>query len=567
VERIRQLVSELVRAPSLVGRVLPDLALARSRGDSLLSILRRSARARPDAPALLTEGLTLSRRELVERIDARAGWLRARDTQEGDRVTIVGCPSAEYVAWLLACSSVGATAVLTSDALSASYLRRLLELVPSKLLLASHEGAARLGAHSGVTDYESEAMTQALSSSGVPAPSAGPRAAGRDFACIFSSGTTGPARPSFISEERALFVATIFAHLVHRIHRADRLYCCLPLHHASGLLLGLGVCLVGEVPLILRERFSARGFFDDVRRHDATIALYIGELGRALLAQPHHDLDRQHSLRLLVGNGMGRATWEQLRERFGIADIAEFYAATEFPGAIVNLTGKLGSVGHVPLERLRGYRLIRLDDADEVARGPDGFAEEPPPSEPGELVMKVPGPSSKASVGESRILRDLFRKGDAYVRSGDLFRRDRDGYYWFVDRLGDAYRFNGELVSTHDVEELCERHGAPGVSIVGVRVPGIEGKVGLAAWVRGSLELSRFESAIAALPSFARPRFVRLIAELELGESFKIRKRRYAEEGADPSRVGDPLYWVTNGRCEPLSAETWARIANGSLRL
>ena len=105
------------------------------------------------------------------------------------------------------------------------------------------------------------------------------------------------------------------------------------------------------------------------------------------------------------------------------------------------------------------------------------------------------------------------------------------------------------------------------MSIVGVRVPGIEGKVGLAAVVRGSLELSTFEAAIEALPGFARPRFVRLIPALELGESFKIRKQRYADEGVDPSRVADPLFFVAGGRCEPLTAETWGRIAGGSLRL
>jgi len=564
VERIRQLASEIVRAPILVGRVLPELVRARARGDSLASILRERARARPDALALVSAGEALTRRELVARIDARAAWLRARGTLEGDRVTLVGRPTAEYVCWLLACSSVGATAVLTSDSLSASYLLRLLELVPSKLVLATREGAELFGPGSQVLDYENATFERELRAFGDHGPASLPGAAGRDFACIFSSGTTGPARPSFISEERALFVATVFARLVHRLRQNDRLYCCLPLHHASGLLLGLGTSLVAGVPIILRERFSARGFFEDVNRHGATVALYIGAIGRALLSLPPDASDRAHSLRLLVGNGMGLGTWEKLRERFGVPEIAEFYAATELPGAIVNLTGKLGSVGHVPLERLRGYHLVRLDEAGDVVRDARGFAVRPGPGEPGELVMRVRGASSGAT---TRIVRDLFRAGDAYVRSGDLFRRDRDGYYWFVDRLGDAYRFNGELVSTRDVEELCERHGAPGVSIVGVGVPGIEGKAGLAAWVQGSLELSRFEAAIAALPAFARPRFVRLIPALELGESFKIRKRRYADEGADPSLVDDPLYFVAGGRCEPLTPELWARITSGAQRL
>jgi fatty-acyl-CoA synthase len=439
-------------------------------------------------------------------------------------------------------------------------LKRAAELTAPKLVLGPAAVRDRLAPGSVVHEYDAPAFAAELA---VLEPAAEPAmAAGeRNFACIFTSGTTGPSKLHRISEARALFVATVFARLVHRLRARDRLYCCLPLHHASGLLLGLGACLVAGVPLVLRERFSASAFFEDVRRHQATVALYIGELGRALSALPSAPNEREHSLRLLVGNGLSPAAWAELRTRFGIAEIAEFYAATEFPGSIVNLTGKLGSVGHVPLERWRGYRLIRVDEQGSIVRDGRGFASVPASGDVGELVLRV----AARDVAGPRLGRDLFRAGDAYVRSGDLFRRDRTGYYWFVDRLGDSFRFKGELVATRDVEDTLEAHGVRGVSIVGVRVPGIDGKACLA--VAAELDRDAFIAALPALPSFARPRFLRLTAALELGPSFKLLKRRFADEGADPERVGEPLYFVGSSSLEPLTPALWQRIVSGSLRL
>jgi fatty-acyl-CoA synthase len=165
-----------------------------------------------------------------------------------------------------------------------------------------------------------------------------------------------------------------------------------------------------------------------------------------------------------------------------------------------------------------------------------------------------------------RLARDLFRSGDAYVRSGDLFRRDRSGYYWFVDRLGDTFRFKGELVATRDVEDALERGGVRGVSIVGVRVPGVDGKVGLAVAAR-ELDRSAFLAALPAVPHFARPRFLRLASRIELGPTFKLQKRRFAEQGVDPDQVSDTLYLVGRAALEPLTPELWQRIVSGSQRL
>ena len=572
-ESVHQLAAEIVRAPSLGLRVVPELLHARRVGGSLLSAVYGHARTQPDADALVSATERVSYRQLQARIETRREWLCSQGVRRGDTVLIVGSSGVEYVCLLLACSARGATAALSSDDWSPAFLERAIELTAPKLVLANTAAASKLQSirltasaarAAEAVDYAGPAYLEQLATIEVQSEPVLP-AASRDLACIFTSGTTGPSKVHRVGEARALFVATLFAHLVHRLRATDRLYCCLPLHHASGLLLGLGTCLVAGVPLVLRERFSASAFFDDLRAYDASVALYIGELGRALLAVPASSRDREHRLRLLVGNGLSEVVWNELRARFGVPEIVEFYAATEFPGAIVNLTGKVGSVGHVPLARLRGYALIRVTDTGDVVRDRRGFAVRPRPDEPGELVLR-----SRAAVAESaptaRYVRELFRRGDAYVRSGDLFRRDRAGYYWFVDRLGDTFRFKGELVATRDVEAVFEREGVHGVSIVGVRVPGLDGKAGLAI-AEQSLDRSAFVRALPALPNFARPRFLRLTERFELGQSFKLRKRQFSEQGVDPSRVEDALHWVTGEALEPLTPALWQRIVSGSLRL
>jgi fatty-acyl-CoA synthase len=160
----------------------------------------------------------------------------------------------------------------------------------------------------------------------------------------------------------------------------------------------------------------------------------------------------------------------------------------------------------------------------------------------------------------------VFRRGDCYVRSGDLFRRDADGYFYFVDRLGDAFRFKGELVATVDVESALERAGVR-VSIVGVRVPSVDGKVGLAVGERGEVDFDALRAALVALPTFARPRFLRLIDKVELGPSLKLKKRMFGHDGVDPRVVLDPLYLLSADACEPLTDAVWERIASGALRL
>ena len=148
---------------------------------------------------------------------------------------------------------------------------------------------------------------------------------------------------------------------------------------------------------------------------------------------------------------------------------------------------------------------------------------------------------------ERKILRDVFQKGDRWYRSGDLLRCDEDGYFYFVDRIGDTYRWKSENVSTQEVAEALG--GFPGLEIAnvyGVHVPGAEGRAGMAALVlrdRDAFDGAAFFAWVEArLPAYAAPRFVRLSPEPDVTSTFKLRKVDLQREGYDPTQVCDPLF-------------------------
>jgi fatty-acyl-CoA synthase len=317
-------------------------------------------------------------------------------------------------------------------------------------------------------------------------------------------------------------------------------------------------------------------------RHEATLFQYIGELCRYLLASPPHPDETRHRLRLAIGNGLRADVWTAFQERFRIPRVIEFYGATEGNVSLFNSRGKVGAVGRVPwaMRKLVGARIVRFDvEREEVVRGADGRCVECAPSEPGELlgvisprsVVKFEG-YSDAKASERKILRRVFERGDAYFRSGDLLRCDAEGYYYFVDRIGDTFRWKGENVSTGEVaESLAAFPGVREANVYGVRMPGREGRAGMAALVaEGTPDLAGLYDHVArSLAPYARPLFLRLHPQLAVTGTFKHRKVELVNEGFDPAAVRDPLYFADaeRGCYVPLDAALHARISAGELRL
>jgi fatty-acyl-CoA synthase len=362
------------------------------------------------------------------------------------------------------------------------------------------------------------------------------------------------------------------------------MYNCLPLYHSIGGVVATGALLVNGGSVVIREKFSASRFWDDVVGFDCTLFQYIGELCRYLANAPPHPREREHRLRLCCGNGLGAAVWNDFKARFRIPQILEFYAATEGNLSLYNVEGKPGAIGRVPgfLAHRFPSALVKLDvDAGEPIRGDDGLCVRCGPNEVGQALGKIgkgsgvggrfDGYTSRAET-EKKIVRDVLEKGDAWFATGDLMRKDAQGYFYFVDRVGDTFRWKGENVATSEVADaLAEFPAIADVSVYGVPVPGVEGRAGMAAIVaHGELDLAALRQHLAArLPAYARPLFLRLRDGLDVTATFKHAKTGLAAEGYDPQAVADLLYFdhPAQQAFVPLDAALYDDISAGRVRL
>jgi fatty-acyl-CoA synthase len=223
-----------------------------------------------------------------------------------------------------------------------------------------------------------------------------------------------------------------------------------------------------------------------------------------------------------------------------------------------------GAVGRIPifLAHRHPATLVRHDgETGAPARDPSGFCVPCAPNDVGEAIGRLEkDPSNVGSwfegytdkaASQARILRDVFEPGDAWCRTGDLMRRDERGYFYFVDRVGDTFRWKGENVATTEVAgAICRCPGIAEAAVYGVHVPGTEGRAGMAAIVPTEpFDPIAFRThVVASLPHYARPLFVRVCASLDATATFKHTTRTLVRDGYDPARVADALYVDDGGR-------------------
>jgi fatty-acyl-CoA synthase len=357
-------------------------------------------------------------------------------------------------------------------------------------------------------------------------------------------------------------------------------------HSNGGVLATLGVLVQGG-SVVIKEKFSAREFWADIVRHRCTLFFYIGELCRYLVNQPPGPHDRAHTVRLVCGNGLRPDIWEEFARRFGIRHIRDFYAATEGNIVLFNLDSRPGSVGRIPkwAERRFVVKIVKFDvEREEPVRGPDGFCIPCAPDEVGEVIGQILNDPAKPAnrfegyadkvATERKILRDCFAKGDAWFRSGDLMKKDKDGYFTFIDRIGDTYRWKGENVATSQVSEaITVFPGIADCNVYGVRVESCEGRAGMAALVLdegGDLDLVAFRAHLERhLPDYARPVFLRIRPALDITGTFKQRKVDLVKDGANPSTTTDPIFFnhPQEKRFVRLDEALWGAICSGRIRL
>lgn len=550
----------------------------------------------PDKPFILFEQQTLTYRDFEARANQFANWALEAGLKRGDCVALFmeNCP--DYIAFWVGMAKVAVKTALINSNLAGAGLAHCVKIAGARAIvmnaalepqyatakgeLSLDLGAWSLGGESTGEGKPLDAMVDAASKARPPRDHRAGIKASEIALYIYTSGTTGLPKAAKITHVRARGLMTLFVPAVG-IKPEDRILQTLPLYHATGGMCGVGCALSTGATLILRRKFSASHFWQEAIDYRATTLVYIGELGRYLMNQPPTSLERSHSITKAFGNGLRADVWAEFVERTGIRRLTEFYGSTEGNVNFFNLDGKVGAVGRIPplLKSRLKTKIVKFDvDTETPVRGPDGFCIVADPDEPGEAIGPITHEPRQRFEGyndpeqtKKKILHDAFEKGDKWFRTGDLMRQDKDGYVYFVDRVGDTFRWKSENVSTSEVEMAVS--AVPGVEhaiVYGVAVPGHDGRAGMAAIMApAGVDLPQLYRRMArALPAYARPVFIRMKQNVETTGTLKYRKVDLVKDGFDPMNTSDPLYVVDNDAetYVPVDQDMLRKIAGGGYR-
>lgn len=553
---------------------------------SIPLLVQQNAEKYPHSTALICEGEEVNWQELNERANRVAHQLQAMGIERGDCVSLFMQNRIEFVVSMLGVQKLGAISGMINTNLAKQQLMHCINLIDSKKCIFGQELTGPLEEVRGelnlqdgqdylfVRDSQMDnepppnwAIT--LESQETSHPDGNLEATstvtmGDRAFYIFTSGTTGLPKAAIMSNRRVVPTGSLAAEGLFRINNKDRMYNCLPLYHATGLVVGLGAAISVGASTVIKRKLSVSAFWEDIRKHNCTSFIYIGEFIRYLMSRPAQKDDANNPIRTIAGNGLRPDIWLAFKERFGIERIGELYGASEGNGSFANIFNKDCTVGMTGTP----VKLVKYDVAeDEIIRDADGNCIEITETEtPGLLMVEINDvakfegyTSSEAS--EKKIVRDAFESGDQFFNTGDLMKTVKVGFAWgqkhyqFVDRVGDTFRWKSENVSTNEVGELINNFDdIIFTNVYGVEIPGADGKAGMAAIVlKEGLTLDDLDHQALSdhiksnLPSYARPIFIRLLQDLPTTTTHKLQKTDLRDNAYHIDKVEDPLLVMKPG--------------------
>uniref|UniRef100_A0A4W5RN50 long-chain-fatty-acid--CoA ligase n=1 Tax=Hucho hucho TaxID=62062 RepID=A0A4W5RN50_9TELE len=579
------------------------------RNSNIPSIFAQTVKQHPNKPALVYDatGETWTFTQLDLLSNAVAQWALAQGWAPGDVVALFMESRPLQVALWLGLAKVGVEAALINFNLRRDALLHCVGVSASRGIVF---GAELAGAMLEVSSSLSPSMVRFCT--GELSVDCLASLAAQNMDPILASAPTLPPPPcippkSFNAPTAFIYLIiesflccsvfryyriAAFGYHAFRMRQDDIIYDCLPLYHSAGVclpfisgnIMGVGQCLINGLTVVVKKKFSASRFWEDCIKHNCTVVQYIGEICRYLLSQPVRPSEKGHQVRLAVGNGLRPSVWEAFTERFGVAQVGEFYGATECNCSIANMDGKVGACGFNSriLPNVYPIRLMKVDEeTTELVRDRHGLCVPCRPGEPGLLVGRINQQDplrrfdgyANQDATRKKIANNVFKKNDSAYLSGDVLVMDELGYMYFRDRSGDTFRWRGENVSTTEVEgTLSGLLGQADVAVYGVAVPDVEGKAGMAAIAdpTGTFDCDAFLREVQqALPPYARPVFLRISPQVDTTGTFKIQKTRLQREGYDPRLSTDQIYFLNSraGRYEAVNEELHSAIVEGRMAL
>ncbi len=509
---------------------------------SLGLLVEERRRRAPHEVFFLYEDRAYTAADFNQRIDNVVRGLIEVGVRQGEHVGILMGSRPSAVALAIAISRLGAVSVLLrpdGDVRREAELGQVERIVadPERASLAAETGVPEtyvLGGGGGprylgplVTDME-RIDPVAVKLPGWYRPNPGKAS---DIAFIVFTGEGKSTRMSRITNRRWSMSAFGTASSA-ALSPADTVYSVTPPYHPSGLMTSVGGAIAGGARLAMARSFDPSTFWEEVRRYGVTVASYTWTLLHDLVEAPAQPGERYHPVRLFIGSGMPRGLWRRVEERFAPARVLEFYASTEAGAILVNLRDvKRGAMGR-PLPGGAEVKIARFDlDAGGLVVGKGGFAQPCEVDEVGMLLARV-RPSEPLSVVP---LRGVFAPDDAWVVTGDLFKRDADGDYWRVAGVTEVIRTREGTVFPGPTRDALGDLLAVDLALAyGVRPPGGENEVAVAAvTLRAGHGLSArdLSRALAPLERQQRPLFVRVVDQIPVTTWFRPLTGPLRDEG------------------------------------
>ena len=552
---------------------------------SLLNFFDNNVKKRPNDIAFIFEGDEITWKEADEQTNKYAGFLKSQNINKGDCFAILMDNSPDFLMLLLASFRVGSLAALINTTVSGEGLKHVIGISDVKLITAGASHLEKLSSALGDSDLKNIPIFGMEDNEKIPDQIEDIKKLSKQFstfipyqpimkdvaAYIFTSGTTGLPKAALVDHAKLVKGSFAGHFLCFNFNKNDRLYMTLPLYHSTGLILGWAASLRSGCPNVIKSKFSASDFWNDVKKYNVNKFIYVGELCRYLMNLPPSDGDRDNPITQISGNGLRPDIWESFQKRFNINKIVEIYGATEAVGMTINSFGRSGMIG-----RKRSDSTIihcNKDDGSPILND-EGFCTKVSEGETGLYIQKISSSAKfqgylDAQASNKKILQNVFKTGDQYFNTGDLITLHDNNWLSFADRVGDTYRWKSENVSTMEVAAILNNaSGVMDCNVYGVQVDSAEGKAGMAAMnVSDEFSFISFiEHVNKNLNTFQKPYFLRLTKEMQTTGTFKHQKEDLKKQGFNPSLIKDKLYFLQKDNYVEIDQALYNRIHSGDER-